>query len=544
MNELRAPRPCARSIRRRGVAMMLVLISLAVATIITSAYVASRDNSALIGQNVVSSAGAREAAISGIELGVAILQTESDWRMSHVDGRLLEAYPLDGGGELDLDLIDTETDMPPTEETRVVEMIATARVNGVAETATARAEIFGGGDDSNSIDVDLSEFGVFAGDKLRMEDQTTINRWSSSPLAGLGNAINVGTQATTAGTIELLGDAAAIDTQVFTPPGASGSLITNTNGPSMGVTTMLDVIPMPDPPSPDFSAPADWGSLPKMTVMGGVSTVSGSSADYQSMQIMSGGKLTVSGDMDINTNGIEIKWGGRLLIDGNVTIVSYNDVDVLDGGSIEVLPGASLTLFLDKRLTVSAAYIGDGPYNFMTDMDTSGNARWMEPDQITIYSMPTTSNMNWHIHNGSVVKGRLYAKNLHHVELRHTSAFYGNIVANDVLMREQSAIFYDHTLDAGNGYTAPNSRIYDDFDRIVAELLALASLNTFDVQSVADAMSVVVTNGSDSYEGTGASAAVEETERPPTEPTPRPLLVEYEITSVGGDSSAWEDASS
>ena len=55
---------------RRGIAMMLVLISLALATILASAYLASRDNSLAIGRNATASAAARWAALSALEIGV------------------------------------------------------------------------------------------------------------------------------------------------------------------------------------------------------------------------------------------------------------------------------------------------------------------------------------------------------------------------------------------------------------------------------------------------------------------------------------------
>ena len=527
-----------RGPRRRGVAMMLVLISLAVATIITSAYVASRDNSSLIGQNVVASAGAREAAISGIELGVAILQTESEWRFNHMDGRLLEAFPLDGG-EFDLDLIDAETDMPPTEETRIVELTSTARVDGIAETATAVAEIFGGGEDAGSIDIDLSEFGVFASDKLRMENFATINRWSSSPLAGLGNGINVGTQADTAGTIELIGDAAAIDTTVFTGPSPSGSLVQNAGGPSINVMSLLDVIPMPDPPSAPFVAPSS-PSLSDLDINGGTSTVSPSPVlEISWLRIRNSGKLTLSGDGGITMNGLQLSRGSQLLIDGNVELAVHGMFEV-DDSSIELLPGATLRVYVDGALSITDGYLGDGPFDPVTDLDTTGDARWMEPERLVIYSMPTISPLTqWKVNGASVVKGRLYAKDLMYLELRHTSAFYGNVVANEVRILEQAAIFYDHTLDSGNGYTIPNSGVFDEFDHIMAALLSLASLDTADVQAAADAMNVAITNGLETLDGTGASAVVEEEPEGPG-PTPRPLLVEYEITSIGGDSSAWE----
>jgi len=96
--------------------MLLVLISLATATILTMAYLSSRDNSAQIGANVADSTSARWAALSGVELGIAVLETESDWRTAHDNGVLLDDHPV-GGGVVDLLVEDIETQAPPTEST-------------------------------------------------------------------------------------------------------------------------------------------------------------------------------------------------------------------------------------------------------------------------------------------------------------------------------------------------------------------------------------------------------------------------------------------
>ncbi len=60
--------------------MLLVLISMGIATVLTTAYLASRDNSAAIGRNIADSYAARWAAFTGIELTAAIMETETAWQ--------------------------------------------------------------------------------------------------------------------------------------------------------------------------------------------------------------------------------------------------------------------------------------------------------------------------------------------------------------------------------------------------------------------------------------------------------------------------------
>jgi len=105
--------------------MLLVLISLAMATILAVSYLASRDNSVAIGQNVTASATARWAAVSGIELGVAVLQTPTDWRTAHTEGKLLDDYDLEGA-QLDLDVIDMVTRWRPRSRRSAAPMTGSA----------------------------------------------------------------------------------------------------------------------------------------------------------------------------------------------------------------------------------------------------------------------------------------------------------------------------------------------------------------------------------------------------------------------------------
>ncbi|MCZ6811090.1 MAG: hypothetical protein O7D97_03725, partial [Planctomycetota bacterium] len=104
------------NVNRRGLAMLLVLVGLMIGTILATAYLASRDNSAAIGENIAAAARARWGAASALELGIAIMQTQTDWRTSHINGKLLDDYSFLAGATIDLDIIDLQTALPPTAE--------------------------------------------------------------------------------------------------------------------------------------------------------------------------------------------------------------------------------------------------------------------------------------------------------------------------------------------------------------------------------------------------------------------------------------------
>ena len=151
---------------RRGLSMLLVLIALAMATIVTSAYLAARDNSAQVGANVTDAATARAAAASGVDIGVAILQTDTDWRSAHNTGTLIDGYTLEGA-DLTIELVDVLTGLPPDETSQYIEMTVYATVNGIEQSSTAYCEVIEIAG-TPTVDVDLSEFSVFATESISL----------------------------------------------------------------------------------------------------------------------------------------------------------------------------------------------------------------------------------------------------------------------------------------------------------------------------------------------------------------------------------------
>ncbi|MCI0676633.1 MAG: hypothetical protein L0Y42_12770, partial [Phycisphaerales bacterium] len=230
-------------IRSRGVAMLLVLVSLMMATILTAAYVASRDNSATIGANVANSATARWVADSGLDVGLTILQTKANWRQEHDGGTLVRDFPV-MGGTLNIDVIDVETGIPPDANTENVRLTARGLLDGVEQSASAIAYV----PVDTSVDVDLSEFALFATQGITLTDDALITRWPMAPQTTLGRPISLGTRATNAFSVSVDGNAAVIDGRAFYPITASSSIIAVSNDSTLVAHPIGDLIPTPLPP--------------------------------------------------------------------------------------------------------------------------------------------------------------------------------------------------------------------------------------------------------------------------------------------------------
>jgi hypothetical protein len=523
--------------RRRGVAMLLVIITVMLASILTSAYLASRDNSALIGENAASAAAARWGADSGLNLGLAILQTETDWRASHVSGRLLSDYRL-ADGSIDLDLIDLETGMPPTASSERVRLTVTATVDGVSQLAVADCAV--PLTDDPIADVDLSEFALFASERLMLKGEATIARWPMAPLTGQGERVMIGTRATGAASIDLADDSAAVDATVFHGPSASASLVTVTSGRRPEEVATQDLISLPASPAPGVAGPPTPSTAAALTQAGG-SAITNTNMRWQSIAISSNatrtlrGNITVVADQDASITG-----DSKLVIDGQVKIVVFGDL-TLDTGAIELRNGASLVMYLGgpsgSRLDISDGYIGNLRSN--TVRDASGASPYMDPERVEIYSMPASAPGTWMISNNSVIKGSVYAPDVNVFQMTGQSAIYGRLATQNIQMGNDAAVFYDPSLNAHVGYTALDGSMYQADGRLKPEFRNIASLDAGLLQSLADTGNVVVRGLLGLLiKPTGYTPT--RTDPGPTEPTPRPVKIEHTVRTIGVAVASWE----
>jgi len=522
--------------------MMMVLVSLALATILSTAYLASRDNSLAIGLNSTAAARARWAALSALEMAVAVLQTETDWRNNHTNGVLLDSYPL-AGATITITVRDMETDAPPTDTSEYLELTATAsvdidndgRADGVQET---RIEAYVPRVAGSRVAIDLAEFAIFVEDDIILNDSTTVARWATAPLSDLGRRIRLGTQATASSSVDVRDTAVCIDTTVYYETGASAALVANATGPSIIEVDQPFRIPLwpgPGPGVPDPGGPTP----PDLEPDAGDSVTITTDRRFDEI-IVEEAELTLQGDITVVCDDLlEIDDQSKCYIDGNVTLITFGDLEVKDDSFIELLDGATLTVFVGDDVVIRDGYIGEQrPDN---DRDHTGNAPYMDPLRIRYYSIDHTSvdNHTWILEDNSVIKGSIHGQPIQ-LRVNYNSAVYGRVAVRDVRFTGNSGLFYDHALDEQQGYTNPDSLLIDgstgDLD---SAFLGLTWLDPASLQALADATETVIhANG----------AAIAPTTSGPVDPpspgapTPRTVQVHYEITTFGMDMGQWERA--
>jgi hypothetical protein len=511
---------CNGSNARRAFAMMLILISLAIATILATAYLASRDNSAIIGANIMSGASAKAAAMATLKTGVAILETETNWRSNHTNGVVFANASL-AGASVDLRFMDLITGDPPHSNTTEIAITATARVSGIQETITAHAHV---PPPEKSPDVDFSEFGIFGTQKVTIKDTSLLGPWRTSPRAILGKPLKIGTTSTDAGAITVSDNGVALDGIAFHVPGASNMIVSNTGPRTVHLTSLPDTVLVPTPPSSGatlVSSPAP-GSLSRS---GGSATLA-ADRRYDEVTVRSSGVLTLDSMTLIVQDDLELDSGGCMVIRGNVTIVVFDDVTISNSCSIELETGATLEFFIGDSMSMSGGGITERDTGVVRDV--SGSADWIDPSRIKIYGHQSRQS-SWSITSGSVVKGELYAPT-NVVSIDTASAVYGRVLAREVHLSNSGSVFYDHMLDSDNGYTVFDSVVYESNGMIHP---AIKSLATLDEAQVATVKAIV--------------RAANSTVSPPPPagaPTPRTIKVTYEIVSLSSDVKNWENKAS
>ncbi|MCZ6444597.1 MAG: hypothetical protein O6758_00275 [Planctomycetota bacterium] len=527
------------NVNRRGLAMLLVLVGLMIGTILATAYLASRDNSAAIGENIAAAARARWGAASALELGIAIMQTQTDWRTSHINGKLLDDYSFLAEATIDLDIIDLQTALPPTAESEYIQLTATATVDGLQQTAIAIAHVSAA--PGGAVSVDLSEFAIFASERIRLQDMATVTRWPTAPLSDLGKRIAFGTQGTSASTVEIYGAATTIDTTLYHGPGSSEALVQINNDTIVEQVSLQDQIPVPAPPSPSALPPDGVTTYPDLLI--NTATTIAANDRRNNIEILtSAGIATLQGDIVVVAeNDLLLYPGSALIIDGNVELDVFGDL-TMDSASIELKPNATLTIYLRDDVNLNYSYIGDERVDDLRD--SSGYASWMDPERIRFFTRPlpaegdddATLSQDWRLNNNSIIKGSLYSAHAR-IEIETDSAIYGRVAVTRLLIKDNGSLFYDHTLDSGLGYMNLDGPLYDVNEHIFDEFLGLASLDEADLLAASDATGTVIYSSGNTY-GTPPSEEIPPV--PPGEPTPRPVPVEYEIVSFGTDMRDWE----
>ncbi len=522
--------------------MMLVLVSVAMASMLATAYLVSRDNAVAITSNNAASMKARWASLSAFETTVALLQTETDWRLNHVNGMLLDGFEL-AGATVTVTALDIETNAAPDAASEHLRLLAVAEID-IDNDGTIDAHqstvflVYVPVVIEPRVAVGLDEFTIFARDSFTMQNDSTVAPWPTAPLNMLGARVNIGTHAQISGGIIVQDNAACIDCTVYHPDGASSTLINDTAGPPVSGRDLPFDIPFPS--SAGHGEPGPVGGMPNFVLSGGTVTTTADQR-FGNASVSGGAVWTLQGDIAIIAeNDLSITGGAKVVIDGNVKLIVNDDL-VLDGSSIELTPGSTLAFFIGDDATLNDAYIGEERAD--NTRDNTGNEEYMNPLDVQIFQFEagTATTRYWKLQNNSVVKGTVYGESVHFV-IQNDSALYGRFAGQTLTMSGNAGLFFDPSLDEQVGYTNAESPLYDGSGNLVSAYATGFTLEGNSLQTLADATGLTILANGDAV-----SPLFGPPPPPPPaagDPTPRPVQIQTTLVTFGLDMSQWEHPAS
>jgi hypothetical protein len=498
------PNNAQNTTQRRGIALMLVMIAILVTGSMAVAYFGSRDNSIAISSNVEAAARARAVAESGLDLAVAILETDADWRTQHVDGVILDAFAF-GGGEITVTVLDSETNLPPTESTHKVEITILSFVGGIAQRTQATATIIPSEDE---FDVDYSEFALFSQSQLTIRDVASVQRWVASPLSSQQDPIRIGTLATGPLAVDINSWAQTNDLELHTPSTASSMI-----APSLSSRqTLPDSSPFPDSPS------IPTNTTPLVVEQ---ASMNSSRLNHWAQNFSRGFRNSLHTNQEVfeiqegaySIDTLKLNANQPIRIHGNVSLAIGGDL-TLAAATIELAQNASLTLHIGGDVDIKSSYIGN---------ENRSTNSWSDPSRVQMYGQNDSS---WDVRGFTTIKGEIYAPDSD-VELSGAATVCGRIASDSVSMRGASRLLYDQTLDHG-GYADSSSLLFNDDGTLQQGVQQLTQLDPVVIDSLEQISTAIAGGAYQLYEDWWS------------EPSLRPHEVIYVLTLYGVDARRWE----
>lgn len=523
LKSIRKPRQAGRP--RRAVALLLVLVTMGTATTLTLGWLASQDNAIPVSRNVARTAQARAVASSGLELAVAIMQTDTPWRTSHDGGLLLENHPI-GQGHVDVLITDVATEQPPAAGADTIHVSVTARVENLVQKVEAIASVSSTEETDSS---DLSGFAVWVNSGMRLQGRSMIGRWESAPMTSLGRRVFIGTDSVDPRSIDIGPRVTTVDWTLVHDEDASHSLIRNES--EMRIRRR--------------SATGTFGPEPTAAVLPSSTGTANRAGSFNprledweehpaSLRLTTGSTVDLPQDSSIVLDALELENGTTLRITGNTSLTVRNVLEI-DNASIMLAPGARLNLICGGEMTLRNAYLGD-EQSEAPDARTSPS--WYDASRLVIASAETAQTSEpWQIGGSSLVKAVVEAPDARLV-IRDDATLAGRLAVDHLRTRHNARILYDHGLDSGSGATKLTAEKMDLRSRINHKLAQRFQRWARDLGIFQEASATTSPPSSTSRYGIAADADWS------SDPSTREVDVDVQLLIHGGDTQTWEDAAS
>jgi len=451
--------------RRRGVAVVLALVAVSVATLLGLTIATSSDATVSTSGNLSKSAEARAAALSGVDLAQALLATKNAESLA-ASSVLFDGLELNGA-KVRAELRDAETGLAIGHATSAVEIVVRSQIGDCMQVARSIGRL--PADPGTRADLDCSEFALLGTESVAVASGALVAPWSASPLSALREPVRFGTTPGDGRGVSVA-DGAAVHGCVELRRGAFA-------GDREEADAMLAekhcAVPAPlhVPASPLPERPEGVAAVPSIVLDGIVTQTLAASGDAR---VPSRGFMNIRGTVQIDVGGnLFIERGARVLVEEAAVLVVRGNA-VFEAAAVEVSPGGSLTLVVVGDLTLDGAYLGGARSDPNEGCDASGAAPYDGGAARTVVFGASSRRVL--VTDGSVIKGQVYAPESR-VDIENRSAVYGRLLGRTVTLHEGTGLFYDPALDRRIGWTSPTSGVWESESTPRAEVLEVDRLD-------------------------------------------------------------------
>ena len=125
---------------RRGAALILVLIALAIGLLMVATFLDGRRESVPVADRISAASMARRTAESGLDLAVASLVRSDDWRAALANGEFDGSFEI-ADGTCKVQIADADTNQAPEDSTLRLLVACTADIDGLSMVAEQIVEV-------------------------------------------------------------------------------------------------------------------------------------------------------------------------------------------------------------------------------------------------------------------------------------------------------------------------------------------------------------------------------------------------------------------
>jgi len=466
-----------RAAARRGVALLLVVVTLATATVLTTSYLIARENAPEIGRAAQDRITADWSARSAASIVQAAMETNVDWRTPANAGMLLQNVSLMGA---DINVAVTNLEGGPVGEDDTQVLMTVSAIVGGVETVVQRVITERDtGTYEDALDPGLSEFGVFATNSLEIDNNSRIDVWRASPAARAGSTAKIGLGFKTAGGVDAANGAIKNGAKAFLNPGSSAGL------DSILDSFQLETMELPvemwattsETPSELLGLPqANKNMFPIYHTGNGAISAGGYGVPVWvdraeiTLDEADGAYLFAANNSYGAGLGIE---DSVVTIKGNVVVGVIDDLWI-DDSVFKFEDDSTLTVYHVSSVTIDDSVIGPDPELIEKNNRKYGDMKeWADPRRVRIIQMNVDAYnpSNYiEIRNNTLIAGSVHAPTTP-VRVLDDSAVAGRVSAGALMINDKSAVLVDPIFDNRMGLTEPStSPLYDAKGQLIPGL--------------------------------------------------------------------------